>query len=248
MSLHSPFLSVLKVNPPPLWFVTNGETTVGPVFTGRLMRGVDEGRIPEYCRVSADYGRSGSPPDGRRPQMPRWRQLESVREIAARKRSGVNATESAAPLEELMRPEERIWDEEELSHQVTHLAMLVTRAESGMLHLRTRSGRSLCTRAVLGPMPARRLGDALRETDLVVKSARVGRPVIGPPYGPTEDALAIRFAASAGGVGAAAMLPIFVGRSLLATLELSRPGHAFRGRDLQRVERIAQRALCHYAS
>ena len=48
MSLHPPFFSVLKLNPPPLWYVTNGALTVGPVLTGLLMRGVDEGQVPQY--------------------------------------------------------------------------------------------------------------------------------------------------------------------------------------------------------
>ena len=71
----------------------------------------------------------------------------------------------------------------------------------------------------------------------------MGRPVFGPPYGPTEDALAMRFASSRGGSGAVAMIPAFVGNELTAMLELSRPGHAFRRSDLQRAERIVQRAL-----
>jgi hypothetical protein len=39
------------------------------------------------------------------------------------------------------------------------------------------------------------------------------------------------------------MIPLFVGNELTAMLELSRPGHAFRRTDLQRAERIVQRAL-----
>jgi hypothetical protein len=41
------------------------------------------------------------------------------------------------------------------------------------------------------------------------------------------------------------MIPIFAGRELMAMLELSRPGHAFRRSDLCAAERIAQRALEH---
>ena len=59
----------------------------------------------------------------------------------------------------------------------------------------------------------------------------------------SRKALAMRFATSAGGVGAAAMIPVFVAGSLKGMLELSRPGHAFRRNDLVRAERIAQRAL-----
>jgi hypothetical protein len=229
MSAQPPFFSVIKSQPPPLWYVTNGQRTVGPVFTGLLIRGVEQGQVPEYCRVTAD--------------CTRWRSLDSVREIAARKRPAASAAEAAEAFRELERPPERVRDEEELCHQVTRLAMLVTGAESGMFHLRNRAEHRLSTRAVLGPLPAGCLNDPLPEGDLLLRCARLGRPVMGPPYGRAEDALALRFAESAGGVGGAAMLPIFVGSSLAAMLELSRPGHAFRRSDLQRAERIAQRAL-----
>jgi hypothetical protein len=121
-------------------------------------------------------------------------------------------------------------------------------AESAMLHYRGRFARSLVTRSVVGPMSNERLGHCLPETDLVLKSARMGRPVMGPPYGAAEDALSIRFASSEGGVGGAAMVPIFIGNTLTAMLELSRPGHAFRRCDLQRAERIVQRALIKRAN
>jgi hypothetical protein len=227
-SLQASF-SVLKPNPPPIWYVTNGEVTVGPVFTDLLIRGVEHGRVPEYCRVSADHGR--------------WRPLDAVREIAVRMRPATHAANAIQAAQERERALGRIRDDDELLHHVTGVAMFVTGAESGMLHLRDRSRQSFTTRAVLGPMPAWCLGQTLPETDPVVRSARLGRPVVGPPYGPAEDALAIRFASSAGGVCGAAMVPIFLGNSLAAMLELSRPGHAFRRGDLRRAERAAQRAL-----
>ena len=112
-----------------------------------------------------------------------------------------------------------------------------------MFHYRRRNTKPLVTRSVLGPISNERLGYVLPEHDLVLKAARAGRPVLGPPYGATEDALAIRFAGSRGGVGAAAMIPIFVADNLTAMLELSRPGHAFRRSDLQRAERIVHQAM-----
>ncbi|HEX4340765.1 MAG TPA: hypothetical protein VH062_32880 [Polyangiaceae bacterium] len=233
MSENPQFFSVLKSNPPPIWYVTNGQVTVGPVITGLLMQGVDHGKVPDHCRVSAD--------------QVRWRKLDSVREIAARLRPAMSALEAAEALQELERAE-RIRDEAELSHRVAHLAMLVTRAESAMIHMRNRESQSFSTRAVLGPMPDACMDQPLPDEDLVLRSARLGRPVLGPPYGPSEDALAMRFASSAGGVGGAAMLPIFVGTSLVAMLELARPGHAFRRGDLKRAERIAQRALFQHAN
>ncbi len=220
--------SVFKSQPPPLWYVTNGELTVGPVLTGLLIKGVEYGRVPEYCHV--------------RPMPGLWRKLDSVREIAALN-SKITKAPSYDQLAESTRLIERIRDEEELCHDVTRLSLIVTGAESAMLHYRGRYSRTLTTRCVLGPMSTERLGYELSEHDLVLQSARLGRPVLGPPYGPTEDALAIRFASSESGVGGAAMVPIFMGGTLTAMLELSRPGHAFRRSDLQRAERIVQRAL-----
>jgi hypothetical protein len=221
--------SVFKQTPPPLWYVTNGELTVGPVVTGLLIRGVKAGRVPEYCQVSPYHGD--------------WRTLHAVREIAALNSKVNGVAPSADQLQELTRPIERIKDECELSHTVAWLSLMATGAESAMFHYRGRNPRSLTTRSVIGPISNERLGYELPESDLVLKAARRRRPVFGPPYGATEDALAIRFASSRGGVGAAAMIPLFVGEQLTAMLELSRPGHAFRRTDLQRAERIAQRAL-----
>jgi len=221
--------SVFSPKQPPLWYVTNGELTVGPVVTGLLIRGVEFGRVPEYCHVS--------------PYRGDWRTLNSVREIAALNSKLNGTAPSQEQLLEWTRPVERIKDEAELSHSITWLALMATGAESAMFHYRGRNQRSLVTRSVLGPISNERLGYVLPEQDLVLKAARQGRPVVGPPYGQTEDALAIRFASSRGGVGAAAMITIFIGENLTGMLELSRPGHAFRRTDLQRAERIAHRAL-----
>jgi hypothetical protein len=229
MQLHNIPSSVFRPAPPPLWYVTNGELTVGPVVTGLLIKGVEFGRVPDYCHVSPYHGQ--------------WRTLSSVREIAALSSKAGAKAPSADQIAEWSRPVERIKDEEELAHTVTWLSLVTTGAESAMFHYRRRNTKPLVTRSVLGPISNERLGYALPEHDPVLKAARTGRPVVGPPYGPTEDALAIRFAGSRSGVGAAAMIPIFIGENLTAMLELSRPGHAFRKSDLQRAERIVQQAM-----
>jgi hypothetical protein len=229
MQLETFPTSVFRLEPPPLWYVTNGDLTVGPVVTGLLLRGVEHGRVPEYCHVRTYHGD--------------WRTLSSVREISALNSKVGAQAPTADQLAEWGRPVERIRDEMELAHTVAWLSMVTTGAESAMFHYRGRYGRSLVTRSVLGPMSNERLGYALPESDLLLKAARQGRPVFGPPYGPTEDALAMRFASSKGGSGAVAMIPTFVGNELTAMLELSRPGHAFRRSDLKRAERIVQRAL-----
>jgi len=225
-STHS---SVFAPQPPPLWFVTNGDLTVGPVGTTLLTRGVEHGRVPETCSVRTMRGR--------------WRGLNAVREIAALGSKTGSSQPTDQQFLEWARPLDRIYDEEQLCHTVTWLALVATGAESAMFHFRGRRSTPLVTRAVLGPMPADQLGRALPVSDLVLGAACQGLPVVGPPYGAVEDALARRFAATSGGVGAAAMIPIFMENRLTAMLELARPGHAFRRGDLLRAERIVQGAL-----
>jgi len=226
--------SVFRPLPPPLWYVTNGELTVGPVTTQLLIRGVEHGRVPDECDVTQYEGG--------------WRNVYLVREIAAlNSKSGVQPL-TEEQLVEWSRPGARIRDEEELSHTVTWLALVTTGAESAMFHYCGRRSRSFFTRSIIGPMSTERMGRALPEWDPLLESARLGQPVVGPPYGPLEDALAMRMATSAGGVGAAAMIPIFSGGMLRGVLELSRPGHSFRRADLQRAERIAQNVVARQSN
>lgn len=220
--------SVFRLSPPPLWYVSDGDHTVGPVNTTLLVRGVERGRVPDSCHVRAFRGE--------------WRHLHGVREISAM--SGKPAAEpSSEQLVHWCGDVQRVRDEEEFAHRTTWLAMAATGAESAMFHYRGRREYSMVTRAVVGTVNDSRLGLPLSEYDLVLRCARQGLPVQGPPYGPVEDELAKRFATSQWGVGAAAMIPFFVDGKLTAMVELSRPGHAFRRNDLRRAEHIVQRAL-----
>ncbi len=224
----TPTPSVFKLHPPPLWFVTNGDATVGPVNTSLLLRGVEHGRVPVTCHVRAFRGK--------------WRHLLGVREISAL--WGKPASEPSAELvAHWCGSVEQVRDEEEFAHRAAWLSMAATGAESAMLHYRGPRALGLVTRAVLGTVSRERFGRLLPEGDLVLRSAAQGLPVQGPPYGPVEDELAKRFASSQWGVGAAVMIPFHVGGELVAMLELSRPGHAFRVADLRRAEHVVRRAL-----
>ena len=229
MSIIPRAKSVFRPQAPPLWYVTNGDLTVGPVVTDLLMRGVESGRVPDYCQVRAFRGT--------------WRELTKVREIAAMN-SGVGMQPpSEEELSNWTRPLERVKDERELCHLVTWLSLAATGAESAMLHFRDKYSQSLVTRSIQGATHNDRLGYALSQYDLVLSAAKRGRPVVGTPEGLTEEALALRFVESTEAIGAVAMIPIFVGETLTAMLELARPGHLFRRGDLRRAELIAQRAL-----
>jgi hypothetical protein len=221
--------SVFRPLPPPLWYVTNGENTVGPVTTNLLIRGVEHGRVPDGCDVTMYEGM--------------WRNVHLVREIAALNSKVGPHSPSEEQLVEWSRPGSRLRDEEELSHTITWLSLVATGAESAMFHYCSSRSRSFFTRSIVGPMSTERMGRSLSPWDPLLEAARLGHPVMGPPYGPLEDALAMRMATSQGGVGAAAMIPVFSGGMLRGLLELSRPGHSFRRSDLQRAERIAQNVL-----
>jgi len=220
--------SVFRFHPPPLWYVSNGEVRVGPVNTSVLIRGVERGRVPEDCKVRAFNGA--------------WRGLTHVREIAV-----LQGKASPEPAQEQIAEwggfVARVRDEELLGHSVLRFALTLSGAESAMFHYRGRHGRTMFTRGVAGSVSTARLGYPLSEFDLVLRSARQGIPVQGPPYGPVEDELAKRFATSHATVGAVAMIPILVAGELAAKIELSRPGYAFRCNDLKRVERIGRRAV-----
>src|SRR5688572_14062299 len=60
--------------PPPLWFVSNGDVVVGPVTTNLLLRGVAAEKVPSDCVV-------------RERTWGGWRELASIREIAALRRA-----------------------------------------------------------------------------------------------------------------------------------------------------------------
>jgi hypothetical protein len=223
--------SVFRPQPPPLWYVSDGERSVGPVLTGRLVDHVQAGQVPDWCQVRLTRGR--------------WRKLDFVREISAIKRP-VNRPSKAAVREAFLELSYRtgaIRDEDEFFHELTETARAMVGGQCAMLHCFQRSARALVTRSIVGRISTERLGQALPDDDPVLQVARLNRPVFGPPYGPTEDALAQRFACADGGVGAAAMIPVASDGAVSVMLEVARPGHAFRRADLQRAEQLVQRMV-----
>lgn len=221
--------SVFRPKPSPRWYVTNGDLTVGPVDTGLLIRGVTYGRVPEYCYVRAAQGD--------------WRQLLGVREIRAL-HGGPEHGPNLEQLAEWGRYMQRVRDEDELCHIAAWLSLVSTGAEAAMFHYASRHGRTLFTRAILGPVSIERFGHPLSEFDLVLRSARRGIPVQSPPCGIVEQGLKKRLAMTDGReCDSVAMIPLFVGAELTAMVEIARAGHAFRWTDLQRIERILLRAL-----
>lgn len=212
-------------NPPPLWFVTNGETTVGPVRTGLLLRGVRHGRVPEDCLV-------------RELRWARWRRLGQVREIAAMRRAQALSACSGEPLvspaptgSELRRMLGHARDRGEVLLFALHAAAAATDAEAGLVHRVTGPFSEFVTCAVQGAAAHELLGVRLAASDWMLGAARAGRSVIG-----VADATRVHGAAAARlgsqSVQAVAMMPVRHGHELVAFFELGRAGHAFRGSDV----------------
>jgi hypothetical protein len=231
MQLHQIPQSVFLPQPPPLWYVSDGERSVGPVVTGQLVHRVQAGQMPDCCHVRLPRGR--------------WRGLSLVREISAFKRPVLRPSKASVreAFLELSYQTGCIRDEDEFFHELTDSVRVTVGGESAMLHCVQPSTHAMVTRSIVGPMPTDRLGYALPGEDAVLQVARLNRPVTGPPYGVAEDALAMRFAFTRGGVGAAAMIPISIHGTVSMMLEIARPGHAFRRADLQQAERLVQRML-----
>ena len=178
--------SVFLPKPPPLWYVSRGDVTVGPVITTQLTRGVASGRVPDDCLVRAWRGD--------------WRDLASVREVAALHKPPTKDPKLEQIFEWELAADRVKKDAMELCHTVAWLARMATGAECAIVHFRSRLDHPLRTRAVVGPMPTTLLGHPLPESDPALHEAFRGRAIVGPPFGRAEDALAIRFASSKNGV------------------------------------------------
>ena len=123
---------VPRKRPPPLWFVTNGDVTVGPVTTNLLVRGVLYRRVPDECLV-------------RERTWSAWRHLERIREVAELRRmqakgpveiepTSWKGPVAPAPLPAFERLEGQLWkarDPEEMLRECLLEAMQATGAWVG---------------------------------------------------------------------------------------------------------------------
>jgi hypothetical protein len=220
--------------PPPLWFVTNGERTVGPVTTNLLLRGVAAERVPDDCFV-------------RERAWPAFRPLGRIREIAALRRQqeryGIVRIEPtrwkplsnprAARVDRLERTLGKAGDVGEMLLFGLNEAMQVTGARVGAVYRLRAPYVGLVASAIAGPGMASRLGHVLPEGDPVVAASRLARafserPARGRPSAVVCERLGPLFAG-----GGVATLPLSCRGRVYALFELGRPDHEFRRTDLQ---------------
>ncbi len=229
------FRPVEKRQPPPLWFVSNGETTVGPVRTDLLLRGVYHERIPDDCVV-------------RELRWNGWRELGRIREIAALRRvqalGGSVSDALATPGERASRLVDHARDAGEVLLFSLHAAVAATGAEIGLVHRMSDPWTRPMTRVAHGPGTHGLLGAYVPATDLALGAARARRIVIGSPDATgVHRAIAGRLAGGLRLLDGVAMLPVCRGRELVAFIELGRADHPFRSADVDALQTIGRRAI-----
>jgi hypothetical protein len=218
-------LSVLgKTRTVPLWVVSNGEVTIGPVRTELLLRGIRHGRVPLDCRVRATDSEE-------------WRELHQLREVAqlAGQPGSVAAFQRAAA--EISRAR----DEREVLACLLQGAAEATRATRGLIHAERPPLSLLVTSYALGGIEDA-LGEVMSVHDPAYALARTGQRLAGTP----KDGIAERNVAERlrqGGLAGIVMIPLTFGTHLTAMLELGREERRFRQSDADGLSRLATLAV-----
>lgn len=221
-----------RVTPPPLWMLSDGCRTVGPVTTTALVHHVKEGRVPDAC--------------GARPTpSATWRPIEHIREVRAVRRSmvrgrGPHKHEIDLDASRLML---RLSEGSEALQVGLRTAALELSAELGFVHVFESSHRAV-TRYAFGPGAHGRIGCPLLERDILSHVARTHSLAMGD----VDTHHAFRVAASRLGgrtaeVRGVAMIPIVHAGAVVAMLELGRSDRSFRTSDATTLRSVASRIV-----
>lgn len=215
--------------PPPLWVVTNGDRSVGPINTTLLVKGVGEGRVTPDCYVRDLRGLI-------------WRPVGAVREVRAyesmlyRRRNTHDPVRRDTTLSALIALCESTRETLALGLE---LAVERTGSAVGLLHTFERDDVAV-TRGVAGSLDGDALGRPVRDQDPVARMAIARSIVIGDPR---RDAELAGVAARLGGVdtvAGVAMVPLVGERGVLGMIELGRGDHGFRASDAVVLREVAQ--------
>ena len=216
-----------KPQPPPLWFVTNGELTVGPVRTDLLLRGVREGRVPDDCLVREFHWQG-------------FRPLDQIREVRALREQG-RITDAKDPSTEIETALARATDPGEVLLFALSLAVRRTGAGFGYVHRVGEPWRAPVTSSAHGPGTVERLGKRLASSDYMLGAARARYIVLGGAFQTRAHRDAMRrLSAGLYALRGVAMVPIFQRHGFSAMLELGRSDHAFRAHDDVELRAIAK--------
>jgi hypothetical protein len=213
-----------KTSTVPLWVVSNGEVTIGPVRTELLMRGIRHGRVPLDCRVRA----TGSE---------EWRELSQLREFAALSGQAGAVGDFQKAAAEVARAR----DEGDVLACLLGGAATATRATRGLVHAERAPLSLLVTSYALGGLEEA-LGQVLSPHDPAYTLAKNGQRLAGTPKDGTAERLVAQRLGSVRLAGVV-MIPITYGTELTAMLELGREDRGFRQSDADGLSRLCTLAI-----
>jgi hypothetical protein len=220
----------------PRWVVSNGATTVGPVSTDLLIRGLEAGRIPPTSWVRDEAWDS-------------WRMPHEIREVSLWSKSQVphdGPTAYDAYVSDYCF--EFMPDPLEMVSFCLAAGMAATGASVGLAH-RMREPLGLpVTSLVEGADPGDALGQVVMGYDEALTIARQGRIVLARPgESPAARAIARRLSLHTVALSGVAMFPILARGGVFAMIELGRVDHPFRTGDARLLTRIAFAAAAQLA-
>lgn len=225
---------------PPLWYVSDGLSVVGPMTTTTLLQGVAFGRVSEDSFVRAH-------------EWERWRNVLQIREVCALRREQDRSGQLPAEGWKPPTPTEQGWllaqkflrcaeSPGEALLLSLHAGVEATRAEVGMVHRFKGLGQAFVTSFTYGGELEPRVGSAIAGFDPACAAAVDGRGVWGSQgKGPAQRAIVERLGQGASLRGVA-MLPVRVMGHTYAMIELGRADHPFRACDKARLAGV-RRAL-----
>jgi hypothetical protein len=205
-----------RVLPPPLWMVTNGDVTVGPVPTRVVCSGYSEGLVSPRFFVKDTQGMS-------------WRPVTSLREIGRAPRIVRDKSTS----EVLLSMSESVTDVLSLGLDV---AMERTGCTEGLIH-RFDAGRR---RGVI-TRDERFFDSKLPNTDLFGALAHAKRIALAAPRLDADArVVSSRLVGDEDALLGVAMVPIVLRGGLAAMFEIGRVDHGFRSSDALALSEVAR--------
>jgi hypothetical protein len=230
------------------WYVTNGETVVGPVDTNLLLRGVAFGQVGQGCFV----WRKG---------WEDWRDVTAVREVCALRRTQAQrgpewvptrAYDPELPHGFAVARAER-WmdgacDESEVVALMLQALVFETRAAIGLAHRPRGPLGELETRAAFGVGAQARLGEVLAPNDAAVRKARFGPTIFDAEIGSAESEVAGSRLSVRAAVRGVALAPVYARGRLFAVLEVGKCDRPFRRSDGAWLRAVSRAAAARLAS
>jgi hypothetical protein len=219
----------MLAKPPPLWLVTDGVKMAGPVSTTLLIKSARKG-LSRQVQVRATRASIWRP-------LGQLREIRAFDESAFERQRRLSGMSGLLGLETLLRLSEH--SEETLSLGLRVAAHRLG-ADFGFVHCFERGRATPVTRFGFGQGASGRIGAPILSNDILTYVARTRRLAVGDAQ--THHGFRVaasRLGGRAGEVAGVAMVPIFVANRIVATVELGRIDHSFRGADGTALRAIA---------